>query len=1115
MSAAYTFLPWARRGIANAIAPGAVGRLRASIPVPLQYETVALDGRQGTTAAGPAVNVELYGPPDIIGINAQRSDREVSGVLSRIEPRDGVTNFEPNYLALIEFLDEDFPWRYTPAPPDNAGARLGPWLALVVLEDENECRLHRKEGTQPLDFITVEGDGGEAFPGSDTLWAWAHVHVNASVAANGVVDTNRAAVAARLDAEITRNADSASSRLVCPRRLRANTSYRACLVPAFESGRLAGLGLPLDSVTTATLPSWPAIGPAAATEFPVYFTWTFQTGATGDFETLVHLLQPRRIDASVGTRPIDVSEPHPALRGIGGATGGVLSLGGALRAPRSLMSEQERAAAEAQDRWATPYPTTFQRDLADFINLDDAYASQTAAAANAPLDALIDVAGDDPVITPPLYGRWHAMTSRLLTTRQGQAVQNAGNWVHELNLDPRHRVAAGLGARVVQDRQEDLMASAWTQIGDVLRANSRLRRMKAAQNTARIWRQKALAVHATDEPSRALMLTAPVHSRIMTVAADRPVTLRTKAASSAATAALVSPALRRIARPRARIARTLKLDVQGGSAALLERVDRGELRTVRPKTTPAGVATVAQLVEKAVGRAAPPWVARLLQLGPWTAALPIVLALVIALLLWLVGLGPAALAIVAAGGVSSAVLYQKQRAIDRAKAIGEEQQTPAAVDALPRSADFTIASPGAPRSATLSRTGADSAEAQRFKAALVDVGSLFAASAAADTAGENGPARPPLDVAAAATTMMVAIDPARTFPLRATSMLRVSERIKADMVEEGVVEAMAYPIFDTPMYRPLADISSELLIPNVNKLPNNSVTLLETNQEFVESYMVGLNYEFGRELLWREYPTDQRGSYFRQFWDVSTVLADATENVAELKERLRDIPPIHTWSLESMLGDHDARDGGANAEQLVLALRGELLKRYPNAVIYAHAAEWARDTAGRPDVSRPRTLAEFTTQEEDRPPRTKIRMPLYSAKLEPDITLLGFDLTSEQAKGGDKGADSPGWFFVVKERPGEPRFGFDETSATPRAVWSDLGWDRALDPPDKCLKPLRTPALELAPIPAGQEQSAQSAEDVAVRWDSDVSAAELAYILYQPPVRIAIHARDMLEDGRP
>ena len=33
--------------------------------------------------------------------------------------------------------------------------------------------------------------------------------------------------------------------------------------------------------------------------------------------------------------------------------------------------------------------------------------------------------------------------------------------------------------------------------------------------------------------------------------------------------------------------------------------------------------------------------------------------------------------------------------------------------------------------------------------------------------------------------------------------------------------------------------------------------------------MVGSNHEMGRELLWRGYPTDQRGTYFAQFWDTS------------------------------------------------------------------------------------------------------------------------------------------------------------------------------------------------------------------------------------------------------
>ena len=118
---------------------------------------------------------------------------------------------------------------------------------------------------------------------------------------------------------------------------------------------------------------------------------------------------------------------------------------------------------------------------------------------------------------------------------------------------------------------------------------------------------------------------------------------------------------------------------------------------------------------------------------------------------------------------------------------------------------------------------------------------------------------------------------------------------------------MNYPQFDLPMYKPLSDLSKEYFLPNINLIEQNSITLLETNQKFIESYMVGINHEMSRELLWREYPTDQRGSYFRQFWDVSGYLPDASENLATLKERLKDIPELHRWVLTSNLGDHDNR----------------------------------------------------------------------------------------------------------------------------------------------------------------------------------------------------------------
>ena len=38
-------------------------------------------------------------------------------------------NFESNYLAAVDFYDEDFPWRYTPGA-GRAGLQLRPWITL-------------------------------------------------------------------------------------------------------------------------------------------------------------------------------------------------------------------------------------------------------------------------------------------------------------------------------------------------------------------------------------------------------------------------------------------------------------------------------------------------------------------------------------------------------------------------------------------------------------------------------------------------------------------------------------------------------------------------------------------------------------------------------------------------------------------------------------------------------------------------------------------------------------------------------------------------------------------------------------------------------------------------
>jgi len=107
------------------------------------------------------------------------------------------------------------------------------------------------------------------------------------------------------------------------------------------------------------------------------------------------------------------------------------------------------------------------------------------------------------------------------------------------------------------------------------------------------------------------------------------------------------------------------------------------------------------------------------------------------------------------------------------------------------------------------------------------------------------------------------------------------------------------------------------------------------------------------------------------------------------------------------LGEHDNREEerGANEEEVVLVIRGELLKRYPNAVIYAHRAEWPRIgnvPNGPIDRTKQRDLVDILAAEASNPPADKIRMPLYEAKVDPDIYFFGFDLTAEAVIGANR-----------------------------------------------------------------------------------------------------------------
>lgn len=1110
--ATYSFLPWLRQGIANKIAADdhdASVKLRASIDVELTLKGDGLDGNERSESIPR--KVQLYGPGDIIGIESR--------AIVKTEPRNWITNFEPNYMPHVEFYDEDFPWRYTPAAPDTDNHRLRPWIALLVLK-EGEFEEISNVKDKPLPFVKVTNAAAK-FPKADQLWAWAHVHINRSLTADDaeIVSGDMGAVMPKFQSVLDEDPDLAYSRIVCPLRLEADAAYHAFLMPVFESGRLAGLGLEPANSPHATFPAWvnyPGDAPAEKEEpeyFPYYFRWYFRTGNVGDFEYLVRLLEPRPMDKEVGRRDMDVQDPGANLHPIDDPElGGVLKLGGALQVPFDTLKQEDKDEVLKYENWDDANPHPFQLDLSKFINLTDDYAIKSAQQANRDTELDPAISNDsDPMITAPLYGRWHSLSQRLLLDRIGNPISPDDNWVHELNLDPRFRVTAGFSTHVVQKNQEAYMNAAWEQVGEVLEANQRIRWTQLAHAVSTAWYERHLLPMKSANPQKALLMTAPVQKRVV----SQGFTIYHQFNTSKVSRTVTTGAARQALRPGGRMMRGQTFTANARPENLIARMNTGEVFAAPPKTVPEEVVSLKTVGEQMLPDNAPSWIVDLLRKHPWLKFTPLVIALLILLLLilllpagpwWGIGAG-----VIAGAIFVYRILSNWLQEINQADLVLEENQTPESVDEMPKSPDFTITRPG--DGFKPSQGENDSPEAVRFKTAIKDANTMLVAS----TEVSKEPPRQTLNLPAINTVVMDAINPNVTIFRHSFQSLVLPERL-LKLLRERFQEAMAYPEIDIPMYEPLVAISSEMFLPNINRIGQNTISLLETNQRFIEAYMVGLNHEFARELLWREYPTDQRGSYFRQFWDVSGYLTTEEIDPEQLREALKDIPPLDRWRRSSKLGDHDHREtGGDKEEEVVLVIRGELLKKYPTAVIYAHRAEWQRKNDGTIDNTKERRLAPLIEAEEDNPPRTKVKTPLYEAKVDPDIYFFGFDLTAVEARGGtgENQGDDPGWFFVIKERPGEPRFGLDVSRDGDINVWNDLSWADVLpgDTPGAHL-PMddTTPVLTLVEPTAAevQEKIPQYNEDKFLQWNKNVSSADLAYMLYQAPVLVGVHAAEML-----
>ena len=295
--------------------------------------------------------------------------------------------------------------------------------------------------------------------------------------------------------------------------------------------------------------------------------------------------------------------------------------------------------------------------------------------------------------------------------------------------------------------------------------------------------------------------------------------------------------------------------------------------------------------------------------------------------------------------------------------------------------------------------------ATEFREWIIKLGDLLAA-----VPSSTPPTQP--DFEGIASGVLGALDPTETVPARALSLVTAQGWTPQDPIEP----IMAAPNFPQPMYAPLRDISQQLLLPGIGQVPADSVGLLEPNRAFIESYMVGLNFEMARQLLWNAYPTDQRGSYFRQFWDpTSSVPSTASPGGASSgssandPDTTYDIAPIHEWT--QPLGEN-VNPANSTPVGVVLVVRGELLRRYPTTIIYASPA-----ANGQPPTADAYTQGVLNPSPDGTYPEI---YPLFRGSLSPDLTYVAFNLNEEEAL---TGAFGYGYFFVLQQHPTEPRFG--------------------------------------------------------------------------------------------
>jgi len=366
--------------------------------------------------------------------------------ICQVVPADGSAGVSFTNMAYVEFYEEDIPWRYTPVK-DNEG-RLRPWMVLLACK-EGEYKLEKNQEGNPVLVLTPQNDAhyGELFPRLGEQHLYAHVQVTTNVDSE-------------IEQFLEKHPEAGVSRILCHRALERKTQYHLFLVPAFETGRLTVLapqalsGGGEKAKCSMQTASWrqsleEAKGCEEALKYPVYYHWAFSTGEE-TFLGYAHRMNPLSDEC--------FRKMHATLKLDINSTGLEAGKGEDLK-PIDMPVALKMLNFDERSLQKESYEMT--RELKELLDLNPVLLENEKGEINME---------EDPWVTPPIYGARHTLAQRTPATPWTTNLA-----VNDINLAFRNRAAAGLGAQVVKDYQEEFVTRAWGMVEQINKLNQRVR----------------------------------------------------------------------------------------------------------------------------------------------------------------------------------------------------------------------------------------------------------------------------------------------------------------------------------------------------------------------------------------------------------------------------------------------------------------------------------------------------------------------------------------------------------------------------------------------------------------------------------------------------------------